>query len=93
MGELFNLFFLTTSLTLVETVEKWRFTFDFMETTSVKDVYTTVSKSVDNHLGCVEDICSTQAVYRLFTSIGELSTVIHRVVNRWISADLREFGQ
>lgn len=74
-------------------MEKWRFTFGFMETTSVKDVYTTVSKSVDNHLCCVEDIWSTQAVYRLFTSIGELSTVIHRVVNRWISADLREFGQ
>jgi hypothetical protein len=66
---------------------------DFMKTTPVKDVYTTVCKSVDNSGGCVQDILHSQAVYRLFTDIGELSPVIHRVVNRWIIADLREFDR
>ena len=54
-----------------------------LKTTPVKDVYTTVCKSVDNHWGCVEDISHSQAVYRLFTDIGELSPVIHRVVNNY----------
>ena len=66
---------------------------DFMETTPVKDVYTTVCKSVDNPRGCEQDFLHSQAVYRLFTDIGELSPVIHRVVNRWIIADLREFDR
>ncbi len=93
MGELFNLFFLTTSLTLVETVDKSLFTFGFMETTSVKVVYTTVCKSVDNPGTCGLEIWSTQPVYRLFTDIRHLSPVIHRVVYRWIIADRREFDQ
>jgi hypothetical protein len=48
MSELFNLLFLTTSLTLVEYVDKPLSANNLMETTWLKDVYTIVCNSVDN---------------------------------------------